>query len=293
MSKLLDSMKAGYAGFVEDGQYLMLFMVALLLLWISEDPKKKDFRVYCLIILMVLLFPVTAEILMAYQTAYYNYGDLWELLPVTAMLSYGFVLAFFKMIGALNQEYGRWKSAASKTKENIKETIVSFVLAAILFLCGTLSLGKTMTGEVFSSERIPVEATEVLGEIAEQIQEKIILLAPDEIMTWARIYNGDIILPYGRNLIEPELSAYTYDIYGEDTMQLHDWINGTLPRGEDFREAVWQEEMYLSLCASSAYDYLVFTGLRHKDEALLKAISVQGEYALYAETENYVIYKLQ
>lgn len=293
MSNLFNSMKAGYAGFVEDGQYLMLFMVALLLLWISEDPKKKDFRKYSLIMLFVLLFPVTAEILMAYQTAFYNYEDLWELLPVTALISYGLVLAFNKMIAALNKGYGRWHSATPKSKENIQEIIVSIVLSAVLFLCGTLSVGKTMSKEVLGSERIPEEVTEVLLQVEIPPQEKVILLSPDGIMTWVRIYSGDIILPYGRNFTEPELSAYTYDIYGEDTLQLHDWINGTLPAGADLQESVWQEEMYLSLCASNEYDYLVFTARHHDSDVLAKAISVQKEYVFLGETENYVIYKLQ
>ncbi|HKM35125.1 MAG TPA: hypothetical protein VJY54_10340 [Lachnospiraceae bacterium] len=293
MSNLLDSMKAGYAGFVEDGQYLMLFMVALLLLWFSEDPKKNEFRKYCLVMMLILLFPVTAKILMVYQTAFYDYEDLWGLLPVTALISYGLVLAFIKMNAAHTNEYGRWKAATPKSKEYILEIVVSLVLSAILFLCGTLSLGKTMSAQVLGSERIPVEATEVLLQIKIPAQEKAILLAPDEIMTWARIYSGDIILPYGRNLVEPELSAYTYDIYQEDMLLLHDWINGTLPPCTDLQEAVWQDEMYLSLCASSEYDYMVFTAIRHESEVLAKALSVQKEYALFYETENYVIYKLQ
>ncbi len=292
MRNLLNSMKTGYAGFIEDGQYLMLFMVALLLLWILEDPKKKEFRQFGLVMLLVLLFPITAKLLLVYQTAFYTYEDLWELLPVTALISYGLVTCFYKMIKALSMENVRWKAVTSGIKEKIREIVVSIVLIIILFLCGTLTLGKSMSPQVYSAERIPKQVTEVLDSIALSEEGQFVVLAPDEIMTWARAYNGNILLPYGRDLIEPQLSAFTYDYYGEDTWQLHEWLHGTLPALSDLQEAVWQDEMYLSLCASSEYHYMIFSRTRH-DEVLMKALSLQMEYELFDETDKYVIYKLQ
>ncbi len=293
MSNLFNSMRIGYTGFIEDGQYLMLFMAALLLLWISEDPRKREFTKFCLVMLLVLLFPLTAKLLIVYQTAFYNYENLWELLPVTTLLSYGLVIAFIRMTASIKKEYGHFKSIIPKRKEITDQLFIGAVLVVFLFLCGTLSLGKTMSAPSFDSTRMPIEVKAVLDQIPISEEEEVYLLAPDSIMTWARIYNGNIHLPYGRNLVEPKLSAYTYDVYSEDMWLLHDWVNGNLPACVNLQEAVWQEEMYLSQCASNGYDYLVFSDDRHDSEILAQALSLQKEYTLFAEVENYVIYILQ
>lgn len=292
MSNLLNSMKAGYTGFVEDGQFLMLFMAALLLLWIIEDSSKKELRTFGLTILLVLLFPITAKILIIYQTAFYDYEDLWQILPVTAILAYGLMIAFFKMTAALTREYGRWKSATPKRKEHVYEVVTVLILTSILFLCGTLSPAKEVTAKAENAERIPKTVVNVLDVVKTEEGLEEYILSPDEIMTWARIYSSDILLPYGRDFIEPELSAYTYDIYNEDTKELHDWVNDTLPTLEDDKEDMWQEEMYLSTCSSNGYQYLVVTK-EHSDRVnFQKAIKAQKEYELLSEVEGFVIYKL-
>ncbi|MGN1148058.1 MAG: hypothetical protein ACI4TB_06520 [Lachnospiraceae bacterium] len=40
----LSSLGMELGSFVEDGQFLMLFMVALLLLWLAGDENRKEFR---------------------------------------------------------------------------------------------------------------------------------------------------------------------------------------------------------------------------------------------------------
>ncbi len=293
MIELLDSVGKGLGSFVKDGQYLMLFMTALLLLWLTESQKKKDFRMFSLVMLFLLLCPFTAKALAFYQTGFYGFEDMWELLPVTAVLSYGLVAAFFKMQEAMAWQYGRWKAAASKKKSVFREILAGAILTALLFLCGTLSPGKTMTEGYRGSSFLPDGVGEALGQLQIQEDVPVFLVAPDEIVAWARIYSGNILLPYGRDLTEPELSAFTYDMYGADLQELHDWVNGSLPVPDESDTARMQSQILLSGCASNGYDYLIFSWERMQEEALRETLENQKEYVLSAQTDKYVIYKLR
>ncbi|MED9904862.1 MAG: hypothetical protein UFG06_11835 [Lachnospiraceae bacterium] len=285
MMKFLDSMKMELSSFVEDGQFLMLFMVALLFLWLTEDVKKKEIRVFAFAMLLLLLCPVTAKLLMLYQTPFYGYENLWELLPVTVLLAYALVMAVFKMVAAATREYGRFRAAVSQKKERIYEILTAAVLTAVLFLCGTLVPGKAITEKTDGMGVIPKETEEVLS-LLDLKDTQVTLLAPDEIAAWARIYSGDILLPYGRNLWEQELSAYTYDTYTADKQELHDWVNGSMEASDV------QEEMLLSYCASNGYDYIVFSQDRILEDALRMVLERQKEYELFSYTDEYVIYEL-
>lgn len=261
------------------GQYLMLFMAALLLLWLSGDSRSREFRQFSFVMLLLLLCPLSLKVLCAYQTAFYQEENLWELLPVTALLAYGLVAAFFRMTASLTRERGRWKPA-----------MAAAVLTALLFLCGTLSPGKAVSAVSEDGGQIPDKAEAVLDLLEIPDGESVFLLAPDEVLTWARIYSGAVLLPYGRNLWENELSAYTYDTYPVELYELHDWINGIgVPENV---EVAWEED-FISRCASSGYDYLVFSAERDNETALQTALKQQKLYAEAARTEAYVIYKLR
>lgn len=297
----LHSLGMEVGSFVEDGQFLMLFMVALLLLWLAGDENRKEFRQFALVMLLILLCPISAKLLLVYQTRFYGYEDLWELLPVTALLAYGLVMASMKIIAARAKEYGRWK-AEPKRKEYSYEIFMTLVLTALLFLCGTLTPAKAVTVKASGMDGIPGDVKEVLVLLDGRDEEQITILAPDEIAAWARIYDGDILLPYGRSLWEPELAAYTYDTYTEDMQELHAWVNGSLPlleieaaedadiSGGPGEDAVSLEETFLSRCASHGYEYLIFSTERESEASLQTALDRQNCYTLYDRTEEYVIY---
>lgn len=321
--KLWDFMGMRLGSFVEDGQFFMLFMVALLLLWLMQDKNRREFIQFAFVMLLLLLCPISAKLFMIYQTQFFSYEDLWELLPVTGLLAYALVLASNKIKMIYIKDYGHWEEAVPRKKEIGYEVLMTVILAALLFLCGTLTPAKAMTERTQGVERIPVEAEEVLSLLEIPKGENITVLSPDEIATWARIYSGDIILPYGRNMWEIALNAYTYDTYSQDLTDLHDWINGELEvleiliaenKGEAgadtgtvladaangeaavSAEAVRTEEAYLSYCASCGYDYLVFSEARLDGDmgaTLQKALAKQTDYAVFATQGGYTIYKLQ
>lgn len=74
------------------GQYLGLFFAALLFLWLGSkrvDTDKKPLFCYSIVMAVVVLCPVTAWVLLKYQTAFYTYSHLFLLIPMVLVLAWG------------------------------------------------------------------------------------------------------------------------------------------------------------------------------------------------------------
>lgn len=292
MAGFFQSLKNGYSSLTGSGQFLMLFMVSLLLLWLVKEFAKEEFRRFATIMLLLLLCPFSVKLLLLYQTPFYGYENLWALLPMTAVLACAAVAAVSKISSWYITERGRQRKTVSGRRERIYEALAAAVFALLLFFCGTMTSAKGLTEQDYDGDKLPKEAAEVFALLEISEGEDVFLLAPDDLAAWARIYSGHILLPYGRNLWEPELSAYTYDVYKGDMEELHNWVNGTLMTGSQGEEALREEEMLLSYCASAGYDYLVFSWERGNGENLRSAMANQNEYTYFAQTDAYVIYRL-
>ena len=275
-----------------EGQYLMLFMTALLFILLTEGQNKKEFVRFSLAMLLLLLFPPTAWLLIRYQTAFYGHQNIWRLLPLTAVLAYGLVLAETKMLSSMAEVKGPRRLSCGGKKEGLYEAFVLAVLIVLLFLCGTLSLGRAVTDERARMDGLPEEAA-ILAFLDIPKDDFVYLLAPDKISSWARVYSGNLLLPYGRDLYEQELTAFLYDTYDEEMQQLHDWINGDLEPAENEVQAMRRETDFLNYCAQAGYHYLIFSYERY-DEALAGALAKQEAYRENHTTRlSYVIYELQ
>lgn len=273
--RLLGLMENGYGLYVKDGQFFILFL-ALLFAWYfwKKEGQKLLFQ-YSAVMVVLLLFPVTAFAFMKYQTAFYDYVSLYMLLPQTLVMAYGFTL-YEKDLAAYR---------IGKKGKQIGHGFAILSFAVLLFLCGSLSFFTPSAGE--EGKIFPDEVEEVLRFVDTSVSEKT-LFAPDEISEYARVYNGKIKLCFGRNLWEPALQAYTYDTYDAGEQEMHDWLQGEL---KDLKD-VEVSENYFSLCSSKGLDYLVFETKRLKEEGFLKALEKQTEYEKIGETKNYVIYRL-
>lgn len=290
MIKLLESLGAGKGSFAENGQYLALFLVALLFLWLLGEEKRKEFKVFAFVVGLLLLCPLTAKLLTIYQSAFYDYETVWVWLPLTAVVAYAMVVAAEKMLSLLTREDREWKETISGKKEKLYEGAVIGTLAVLLFLSGTVSLTETVTEKASRADGIPKEVGEVLDLIEIPQGESILLAAPDEVVAWARIYDGDIVLFYGRDMTETALTAYLYDKYPSDIIGLHDWVHGTLPAPALVEEAYLQEETYVEQCLLAGCDYLIFTVERANNDLLAYALESHGGYAIIGRTDNYVVY---
>lgn len=275
-----------------DGQYLMLFMAALLLIWLTDEQNKKEFTRFSLVMLLVLLFPPTAGLLVRYQTAFYSQQNIWKLLPLTALSAYALVFAQARILSAFTRtERGR-QPVFNRKRERLYEGVVLAALAAFLCLSGTLSLARTVTERRERLDGLPQEAA-ILTFLNVPKDDFVYLLAPDEVSSWARIYNGNLLLPYGRDLYEPELTAYLYDTYDEEMLLLHDWVNSGFDLWENEERAKWVEADFINYCAEAGYHYLIFSYDRYNG-ALAEALADQEAYRESDTTRlPYVIYELQ
>ncbi len=93
MKNLLQAMKDGYGLLTGEGQFLVFFVLALYILWFFKKNEIKELKRYATVMLLFLLFPLTAKGLMLYATAFYGYAELWVLLPITLVT--GFMLTGF------------------------------------------------------------------------------------------------------------------------------------------------------------------------------------------------------
>ena len=272
------------------GQYLALFMAALLFLWLTEGQKRKDLTRYCFLMLFFLLTPA-GLLLIRYQTSFYGHENIWRLLPLTVVTAWGLAAAEGKVSEALTRPKGRQRFGVNGGR-GLGEALGLVILSALLWLCGSLSLGSVITEEKSRMDGLPKEAA-VLADLEIPEDDFVYLLAPDEVSEWARIYSGRLLLPYGRNLYEPELSAFLYDTYDWEMESFHDWINGIGERPEDEEQAVSWEADFLETCAHAGYHYLIFARER-VDGALKQALACQDRYREEIVTDQpYRIYTLR
>ncbi len=211
MGELIRSAWLGWQGFISDGKVMALFLAALLFLLMRPGKTVKGpFVSYAAVMAACCTAPFTAALLMLYQTGFYGYEWVWSLVPVTAVTAYGFA--------EFMAEY--WKELkVSLWKKGLPAALL---LLGVLLLCG--GLGKTVwsRGEE-AREREHAQA--LLRELKARCGDgELCLWAPENVMEYAREFDGGIQLVYGRNMWELSLNAYTYDTYDPSVTELYHWM---------------------------------------------------------------------
>lgn len=213
MTELLKNAWAGWHDFTTSGKLAALLMIALLFLWIHyKKINQKSFVLYTTVAAVCCICPVTAVGLMLYQTRFYDYKWIWSIVPITAMLGFAatvFVTDFLKDYA----ENSRWKE-----------------VTAILLLAVMLVLGSGLNRdnqEIIEVQEDRNRAEQLLKKVQEYMGDRTIFLwAPREISEYAREWNAEIQLLYGRNMWEPALDAYVYDTYSDELRNLECWMEG-------------------------------------------------------------------
>lgn len=229
MAEFLYNAWSGWTGYTDDGKLPVMLMAVLLFLWFGRKQKEQwALLVYASAMTVCCILPVTAALLMRYQTKFYNYEWIWSLVPVTAVTAFGLTV-FWTEYRAENA--GQWK----------KVLPVTLLMLSVLLLCG--SLGKTVWNR---QERKEERARAYL--IAEQLSarysgEVLCLWAPREIAEYVREKEAGISLLYGRNIWDGFLNAYSYDKYNEDTVMLEQWMeNLSMTGAADMEVELPQED---------------------------------------------------
>lgn len=222
--ELMKNAVSGWRLFIENGKFPVLLFGIVLFLWWNEwkhgKKKERQLLVYATLTVTLVVCPVTAGLLMKYQTRFYDYEWLWSLVPMTLMIAYGGTVLF--------TIYCKKWSGGSRWKLIVW---VVCALAAVL-LCGNPG-GKALYGQEEAAKT--QKAAIVMDDLTEDGKNKdICILAPRQIMESARAVNGDVKLLYGRNMWEEALGAYSYDTYAPQIRRLYEWMESlTQLAGED------------------------------------------------------------
>lgn len=219
MAELLRNAWMGWFRVTGGGKLMAPFLVSLLFLWIGcKQEKQKTLLCYGTVSALCCIIPVTAVPLMLYQTRFYDYEWIWSIVPVTIITAY----AGTKVMAEYWQGFRReaWR----------KGLPVTAGLLAVAFLCSGLNGGDVDR----KSEKIWREQTESVLEViraeegpgnAGTVNSDICMWAPRKMMEYARRLDSGILLPYGRNMWDKALGAYSYDTYSEETEKMYQWMS--------------------------------------------------------------------
>lgn len=262
MTEFVTTAWLGWLKFTGIGKLPALLFAALLFLWLSGKWKRqKALFSYTVLMVPVCVLPVTAAVLMLYQTRFYDYEWIWSLIPMTIVIAWC-VVEFLS-------EY--WRDfSPNQWKRGLPVTIMLLVVL-------TLSSGMGQRDFDRKAERENrQQAKEVLSLVIEHQGEDICLWAPRELLEYAREQSGSLRLLYGRNMWEEALNAYTYDTYPQEIRKLYLWMENVDSSGVALVEDDEEDEMLLkgddcvAAAAAAGVDCIILPGsLEEKTVELL------------------------
>lgn len=202
---------AGWQSFTDGGKLVAPVLAAVVYMLMRKGrlgPAGRLVR-YGGIAAVLCICPVTAALLMCYQTAFYNYPWIWSMVPVTALIALGGTVFLTD----------QWKKGGWRTY--LYNTVLTLLCVGVLMLCGGLGESR-VDAAAQRQERVRAEA--VLAEVRSVCGEEFCLWAPQEILEYARTRDGKISLLYGRDMWDAALHAYSYDVYSDEAEALYLWI---------------------------------------------------------------------
>lgn len=218
MQELLKNAWEGWLNYTDAGKLAALLFAILLYLWFLKKYKEQhDLTVYTTIMTVLCIFPVTAAVLMVYQTRFYDYQWIWTLVPTTMMLAFGGTIFL--------------RDCLNDTKKSkLQKTVVLLGLLAAVVLCGRLGNEKwQVDGAVSKKEAVK----QLLEQVTEELDgRQMCLWAPDEVIELSGMVRGDITLLYGRNMWDKSLNAYSYDVYSDQVTDCYLWMAYVEDMGE-------------------------------------------------------------
>jgi len=220
MTELLGNAWLGWQGLIEGGKVMALFLASLLFLWTGRRASgQRGLLIYSTVMAVCCILPVTAAVLMLYQTKFYDYIWIWSLTPVTVVTAWGATVLLADCWPGFSA-YG-WRKGLP---------VAAGILLTVLLCSG---MGSDIASRKETKEEY-AKAAGVLEQLTARGQESgLCLWAPREIMEYARSVDGGIRLPYGRNMWDISLNAYSYDVYPDAVDEMYKWMSSL---GEDVQE---------------------------------------------------------
>lgn len=211
MWEMIERAWNGWQNYTDNGKFAALVMAVVVYLFWGTKIKgpKSRLVMYAGVMILVCICPVTAVILMKYQTAFYDYRWIWSMVPVTAVIALGGTVFLTE----------QWRPGKGWHSLGYN-AILTLASVLLLFLCGGLGKGS-VDAEQAKKDRAHGEA--VLELVRQQCDGDICLWAPADILEYARL-EGDMELLYGRNMWDIALNAYSYDTYSAEEVELYHWM---------------------------------------------------------------------
>lgn len=264
MTELLKNAWLGWRDMTTPGKLAGVWLVSLCyLLYHRKKLRQTSLLLYAAVSTAAVILPVTAVLLMLYQTRFYDYEWIWSAVPATAMTA--FAATVF---------------VTEDLKERLKESrtgqaAVLLLLLGMLFLAGGAGSSKPTKEPAGLSG---AEVSKMLTTIHEKLPDTTVRLwAPSEILTHVREYDGSILLLYGRNMWDAHLNAYSYDTYPDNMQEMYVWMQ------DPYR---WMEGR--SLIAEISDEECLQAALEYDVNCILLPKAIRAE-ALCVFSEDYTI----
>lgn len=224
MRELLQNALKDPGSYFQSNYMIVLALGILVYFFVAEtklQTREKRLLRLVTVLLVLILFPVSAVVLMLYQGRSYSYFWIWSLMPVTLFISWGSVTVLWKLTGQ-NRRDGRagWRLLAG-----------TVVLLALLLLTGNMGRIQTVSEEKKAQDSRARQVAAYLQELPEM--EETLLWAPRSVLEAVRQRDSGIKVLYGRNMWEPDAAAYAYDTYPMEQQRLFDWME-VIDQGEAY-----------------------------------------------------------
>ncbi len=238
--------------YVGTGWHWLLFLAAaVLLFFLREASKKRQILAgYCIGILFLYFFPLTAWIIMKACIGTDTYWRMFWLLPVTPVIAYVLVLAVQRA-----EKRGR--------AEGIAAAAACVLLIAVTGSC-VYGKGQFTTGNRFKLNGDMMAVCNFLEDY--NTDDEIYASVPPEFVSYIRQYDANIKQPYGR--------------YGPE-----DWQPDQQKIEEIYKENPVDFFGLTSVCKKLGINYIIYP---HSEEAA--AAFTQDGYALAGTVGKYGIY---
>ena len=280
---------------MKNGKYLALTIVGIFFLWLLGKYKKnKVTRVLLLFGITMSFFvivPVSGYLLSKYQTAFFSYRHL-------LLLLFPMVFIPWALTEAVEQGLGQMKRNAEegdlvKEKPWLARIVGISVAICLLMLSGNILTEGVDTDFTIAKDKVPTKVMEVL----ELLEDGDVLVAPDAVIEYARSFDGDLKLIYGRDMFTPALKAFTYHTYDETACQIYEWIQNEplnyFDLSKEELEQIQKEEdqKAFALISATSCNALVLPHQMYERAWGYVGVEGMGGFEMVEETTEYVVLK--
>lgn len=207
----------------QQGLVWLCCVAGFVILFCSKKERKNPLWITMLLMGCMILFPVTALVLLKGFTPYYDWLDLQAIFPVALLMGY---------LGLKTFDYLKEKRIPGIQYSQTKNKLVAAVSVVCLFAVAT-TFHAFGAQEKADASGVPMETSKVFTALSETVDtEKIVLAAPSDMLSYTRLYNPEWQPLYGRDLWNSKAASYIDSGYTTE-YQYYEFLNQMEPRAEE------------------------------------------------------------